>query len=825
MCNNRILTAAIATALCMNAGQLQAAASFENAGTTHISGGATSGAPIPLAALTADTANATYDFTSTTIIKVPPSDPDKGIAYALELFGDDTSSLVLPCTDDTYMAAVYTIDGIAQSTFTAKFTLTGAKFSDAKLGIADYQSYVDTTADAYVDAPGVRVDTDDSAGSPITIAYDDGGTGGTAGAITVGNVLRFGPAGAEAPVALLNAHTAPNLTLETGNAYGGLTASVTDNMAIYSAAVPGSNTGITLATVSGATGSDITITTSAAISGLAIGDVLVFDTGGTFKAIAVVKAVSPAIILDFVTNGITVGDNISYIAASTFVQIDNIAVNAPDGVAVGGTDVFYDDGTSGGKGADLSGEITSTNKIRFVNAYTGPKAVASATAIAPATGANNSKIPVNALAEAVPDNADIFLLNSAAGADKGDWTDASSPSSPRLNPTGIGTSAVTFDLNTTGTNQALATGDELMLAYKLKDVECTEVGDEIKMTVEMITAGAQSTIVQPSREIVVANCKEALTVSMDSIDEGTAKISVAADNKEFTGTAASANGVDSPYLSPTEVQIGTISIIQATNVKACDGLNGFTISTDTDQDGYTEGSTLKIIDGQFAASKTSPGKVLINVQGGGSYEASTVDDTEASWDLTNTQLADIATQTSPPNNNNATIRIQADTTSQINLGGENNPSAELNIDFKKVYVKDITAESDLTKIAQDGTTCRIYNIPRSGKADEMSIRIINRSSVGGTVTASVYDKAGGTPTTGSLNGGEPIAPGAALAVTPADLEALGATWTGRAMLVLRSTLPKMEVLALIRQSAPAGEPNDNPQTNLSVGAHGSNCSN
>jgi hypothetical protein len=379
--------------------------------------------------------------------------------------------------------------------------------------------------------------------------------------------------------------------------------------------------------------------------------------------------------------------------------------------------------------------------------------------------------------------------------------------------TGSGKSTATFLIpasKDSGLN--LEINDRLMLLYKLGNTKAlASPGQKINMTVALATS-LTNIKVNPARELTVASSKPGIKVlDMKPVEGGTIKISVLSDSKEFTGDGT-------PFIGTNEAKIGYINLDNddstSQEVKAGDGETKFEVGK---TGALADKSTLQVTEGQFAASLKSPGSVLVQA-GTTNLQADTVTETEATWNLHDTglQAIEVATQ------DKTAIHFKVDGTTGINVP-ENNPHATLTIDFDDTKMTDMTIEADLRKIKKDGTICHIYNVPNATAADALSIRVTNDSAVSGKLTIALYNMDGSeaiVPGT-ELFGGEEIQPDETRRLSAADLEALaGAAWTGRARAVISSTLPKLAILALLRQTVPGA-----PLTNLSVGTTGSSCNN
>jgi hypothetical protein len=296
------------------------------------------------------------------------------------------------------------------------------------------------------------------------------------------------------------------------------------------------------------------------------------------------------------------------------------------------------------------------------------------------------------------------------------------------------------------------------------------------------------------------------TVDLKKMEAGNIKISVLTESKEFTGDGT-------VFVGTNEAKIGTLDIENETNVMAADGESAFEVGK---TGALADKSTLKIADGQFAASLKSPGKVFIQA-GTTNLQADTVTESEATWNLHDTGLQTIAATLT----GQTAIHFMVDSQTPINVP-ENDPTATLTIDFDDTKMTDITiADVDLRKIKKDGTVCHVLHLPNSAAKDILSLRVTNDSSQAGKLTIAVYDMEGVAviePGT-ELFGGEEIKQYETKRITAADLETLaGGPWTGRARGVISSTLPKLEIFNYLRENVPGA-----PLTNQSVGAMGNNC--
>ncbi len=363
----------------------------------------------------------------------------------------------------------------------------------------------------------------------------------------------------------------------------------------------------------------------------------------------------------------------------------------------------------------------------------------------------------------------------------------------------------------------LTTGDRFMLLYKLRNTKVlANLDEKIEMTVGLTTPLTQIKL-NPTRTITIARSKPGLiTPEIRALETGEVKISVFADSKEF---------VSGPFLRPDyaflgtdQVQIGYLNLDNDTSgaylSKTADGETPFQIGK---RGAEADNSTLLIEKGQFAGSLFSPGKVFLNIKGQEALIADEVTETTATWHLNNTDLQKIAAA----DTDHITFRIKVNGQTAINVPDQP-PKATLTLDFDEPKTTDITASAVLRWIKKNGTTCQIYTVPNTKATESISIRITNDSKEEGQITGTLYDMDGqelieaGTPLFE-----EAIKPNETKRLTAKELEELaGTSWTGRARLVISSSLPKMEVMSLLREKRLGS-----PLSNLSLGARGNSCEN
>jgi hypothetical protein len=134
--------------------------------------------------------------------------------------------------------------------------------------------------------------------------------------------------------------------------------------------------------------------------------------------------------------------------------------------------------------------------------------------------------------------------------------------------------------------------------------------------------------------------------------------------------------------------------------------------------------------------------------------------------------------------------------------------------------KEITKK--LAYIKRNGSVCTLYNIPSSAAVDDLSVRVTNTGAKEGTVKAKLY-ALDGTVLINNETLIDTIKPKETVRLDAAKLTELagGTVWSGRAVLILLSTIQEgdMEVFGLVRNSA------GGPLMNLSTGAQGNGCGN
>lgn len=384
--------------------------------------------------------------------------------------------------------------------------------------------------------------------------------------------------------------------------------------------------------------------------------------------------------------------------------------------------------------------------------------------------------------------------------------------------------SITFALDASGAiNDSLTTGDKITLTYNITNAQALkEAGQKVNMSLE----GKTTQLVQVFRPetVAVATATQGVKATIAPVQtaQGMAKIAVAKGETEFSGSVST-----SPvgtYQNKQLVKLGTLYLANETKAVAKDCTTVWKIGDTGAQAGSSKKTTFSITNGQFAASATTPGQVYLETGG-----VATVDNTgvTATWTLSDDSLKNMAAAST------IGIFMQLDGKTAVNTP-EDAPLATLTIDYDTDGYQTITYPSvELPKIKRDGTVCTVYNVPATGAADTLSIRVTNTSNTEGVITGALYGTDGteliakGTDLLQNMTANT-IKKGQTIRLSSEDLVTLagGTAWTGRAILRMTSNLTNMEVLALLRQNLADGTTDPNaPLTNMSQDASGSTCDN
>ncbi len=412
--------------------------------------------------------------------------------------------------------------------------------------------------------------------------------------------------------------------------------------------------------------------------------------------------------------------------------------------------------------------------------------------------------------------------------------------------TGDKKSTVEFNIATADPNR-VAVGDQFMLSYHLKDAQLATEGDQVTMKAEVTGSFDDS--------VVIARAKDGLSdIKLKAQAAGKVQIDITNENKKFAD-----NGIKPAYLKDNKgsasicyLNVSTTTGDNDEYIAQCSGIAEFKFD---ETDGVGGGgdlefdedkTTLKITGAQFGASMGS-NAVYINAHGDDAdldFDASdddvatsTIDtDTfDATWKFKNEEFAAFHDS----HDNDMPIIMMVDGIKKINVV-EDSPMASLTIDFKQgnadtddwAIVDFGPIESECMLITRNGMVCNVFNVPPIGAQDQLNLRITNESSKEAKFIMTLYGMDGsvlGGPLefdmTSDLGGGFPLSdkylqPGHTIRMTSDHLAVLfgDITWDGRARLEISSTLPKIEIMSLLRY---ANDPN--LLTNMSTGASGASC--
>jgi len=368
---------------------------------------------------------------------------------------------------------------------------------------------------------------------------------------------------------------------------------------------------------------------------------------------------------------------------------------------------------------------------------------------------------------------------------------------------GASKSSATFSIGSgdSTTDSNLYDTSQLLLHYNFKEAAILTTGGKVNLTADL--QKVDETPVNPSRTVTIATSKQAISASLVSETSGMVEISVIDGNTKFAS-----DGKKDAYVSPNTAQIGRLEITADNTAMQSDGVTPFAFGTN---DGETEDAVLEITGGQFAASQFDGGVILANA-------ATTVVTGSAADETTATLDLDGKMSSIMSHDGEVDIRMVVDGQTAINTVGETPPSAILTIGFAQDYMDNIVVGPvELLRIKQNGTVCVVYNVPGSAASDEVNIRITNESSAAGKLTGILYSKSG-DKIGASMTLAESLPAGETIRITAPYLEDKVGTWAGRAILEITSTLPDIEVLAMLRNRVPGS-----PLTNVSTGASGDSC--
>lgn len=460
----------------------------------------------------------------------------------------------------------------------------------------------------------------------------------------------------------------------------------------------------------------------------------------------------------------------------------------------------------------------------------------------------------------------------------------SNPLNTSTTPTGGGTSIPDFSQDCipasfptkctwrfgNSTDTSISNGNAFHILYQLTKAATTlgTNGGAVKLEVQFGTSG--SATIMGDQTIPVATGQDPFTVQFKGTDNTYIKVAVAEENKAFVTQKPTALGVDSEFLGANSVIFGYMYMQPNNYVKINDGYTDWAFniaSNPITKAGYDSTAsvltTLTLSDnGQFAASTGNNGGVFLHARGQ-DIAAKSIKDTDAVWQLTDANLADMMMGTTDTGgfgqcksgDHCIPLYVKVDGNTAINIPPEDGPKVQFSLDYASLkkglkYPADADPVVLLTRYIQDGVSCWVFNVPFPDAVDELNLRIINDSTITPTGTdcvwGTLYGKDGkpvGKKTSlgcpgkeGTLYIGSEKLWGSttlpAPATPPATPGLFTATGGSRGSMFITSTLAKMEVMAMLRLKSPpcfgnvpggCNATNSNPLTNLSTGAHGVAC--
>ena len=817
MCKKKTLTVAIATAISIGSG-VAIAGQLQNAYTSQLPA-TIDGAQSPPQMIEE------YGLTGKTVI----TGEEDGVSYCTELFGDSKDTLELPNGTNTatgigeYAAVVYTTDGQIKKKFDISFTLTnGAIFSDAPL-------------------LGIDTSTSSSKGANANVTADDWQSEGNFiinAATDVANVTKLTTKGTvfQTTAAILYEITAPAGAVSSGTSANYVEFVRLDDKSVdFAKPTAGTPSDIYVVNPVAAANTVVNATANNHVEGTT-GNVYILPvaaSGNTHNANSfVVGAAGTGFTYSF-------GGHASRLTAKN-ATLGNLTLETALPATGGGKEMTVtrinregDKKIQIGELSDVT-SLTGSNTIQFASHDKKYTVTGVETVDASGNGANLMVLN-DTLASNLAEGEKFYVVKTqgvVGGGAASDWTTYSARSG-----TGAGKSTATFevDMPAASTGRYLDSNSRLAMIYNItKAGVLSSSGQSIEMGVTIKDTLNQGDLNPAVTGLVVAKSQDCLSAAINKMVPCTAKVSVSSGETEFTGSTA----VSGCFVNATTITMGYLEIDkEGTDGKIADGQTDFVLG---DTGAKASASTLKITEGQFQASAATPGRVYLDVNGTVNL-AENVTQTDgkwtAKWELDDTELQAIQTATSQK----TLIKFDADKETIINTGDENPPEATLKIDFDDTNTKDYSvAGIELVKIPLDGKICTVYNVPPVGAMDELSLRVTNESSSTSTLTGTMWHMDGsghdpnplftdeelvfvdGSGTVFSEDGtiGAWQTKRISAEAINKVLERLEITgeWSGRAVLQIKSTLPKMEVFALLRNRVPGS-----PLTNLSLGATGNSC--
>ena len=350
--------------------------------------------------------------------------------------------------------------------------------------------------------------------------------------------------------------------------------------------------------------------------------------------------------------------------------------------------------------------------------------------------------------------------------------------------------------------------DKLVLInFQVKETGLATAGEKVQLGITLEdTSGGE---VDAANTLTLVQSGVGTSVSFGTGDDSDVEIDVGQGGAKFTG------GKYGTYAA----SLGTINI-QYPGTKMKD----YDLTTDWDfagANGVTSG-TLNISNGPFAAS-TPANSVFIEIDGDncafttGDLPGAVSGGTTASWTLTQAQLVGLLGQGAKK----ICVTVASTNTAAINQTDEP-PKATLVLKYVH-NTTGISSEDKLRHIKKNGTICSVYNVTDATKLDNSNIRVINRSTQSGTLTASLRDQDNNevfkNVNLGTIKPNQTKTWNSQQLAEIAKGQGHSGEW-GRGILTIGSDLINMELFALTRNTNPAGS---KALLNMSGGSTASGC--
>jgi hypothetical protein len=375
---------------------------------------------------------------------------------------------------------------------------------------------------------------------------------------------------------------------------------------------------------------------------------------------------------------------------------------------------------------------------------------------------------------------------------------------------GTSDNSVTYSLN-----EPLVADDALNFSFKLGNVQQTLQFPGRNVAITTTVKDASGKQIAPTLSTVLATAVETLGVDfgLNAADNKPAFIDGNADLKMFVGSG---------NISDTQVSYGQLRLTETAKGLAAATTCPSTANNSTCQstlwsakENLSTGS-LSIEKGNFSASgKPEDGKVYLDTTRK-ILPTNLVNSTEANWALEASDLQDLFTA-------KGDIILTVDGETEINRN-RTPPQGTFTATFSSGQT--ISRFATLRHLKVNGTVCTLYNIPPSNALDIVAIRVTNQSdSADGWVKGTLRDVDNKVIFSGKvLIEQNNLMPHQTVRLQMEDLTADGASWTGRAVLMLHSNVPypELQIFGFLRAREATGFP-ETPMMNMSRGASGQPC--